>query len=95
MPAVSCSETDEGIDYGIAGVTTGVRAWWEPIPENIFAEADFCTTICSGSVGSGEAASGPCLVEFSCKPLPGETDPIYAAFDVENCANGCVNGACV
>ena len=93
--AIECTETDGGIDYAVAGSTTGVKAWWEPIQENVFTETDSCTTICSGSVGSGLASEGPCLIEFNCASKPPEVDPIYAAFSVETCANGCIDGACV
>jgi len=95
-PAIACTDTDGGNKPELFGTTTGVVAWWEPIAANVKPQPDFCTTICEGSVGSGKAASGPCLVEFSCQSHPNKGgDAIYAGFNVHNCANGCQDGACV
>ncbi len=81
-------DTDNGKDYYTEGATLGYRAFWERIPRNIMLEHDSCTTICSGSVGSGMAATGQCLIEFY---LDAKN---YAAFDVVRCEKGCQDGAC-
>lgn len=82
-------DTDGGRNYFIEGSTLGYRAFWEKIPRNIYLEHDSCTTICQGSIGSGIATSGPCLIEFY---LDSKN---YAAFDGVQCEKGCENGACL
>lgn len=81
-------DTDGGKDYYAEGSTLGYRAFWERIPRNITLEHDSCTMICDGSVGSGIAATGQCLIEFYLDAKD------YAAFDVVRCEKGCRDGAC-
>ena len=92
---LSCTDSDGGKNPNVFGQTNGVVAWWEPIAQNVKLHDDFCTTICEGSVGSGKAQSGPCLVEFSCQSHPQNGGPaIFAGFDVITCPNGCKDGVC-
>ncbi|MBI2564906.1 hypothetical protein HYV79_02850 [Candidatus Woesearchaeota archaeon] len=92
---IVCTDTDNGENYDIAGETTGVVAWWDPIPKNVKPHKDTCTTLCSGSVGSYASNEGPCLIEYYCSAHPNKgEDQIFAAFKVKQCENGCENGEC-
>lgn len=93
-PQLVCTDTDGGNKPELFGTTTGVVAWWDPTPENVKPQPDYCSPVCEGSLA--KAATGPCLVEFSCQSHPNKGgDAIYAGFNVHKCANGCKDGACV
>lgn len=92
---ITCTDSDNGKTYGQKGTTIGIRAWWDITPANIKQEIDTCTTICQGSVGSGTAMTGPCLIEYYCASHPQQKGPsIFAAFEVKNCEYGCQDGTC-
>ncbi|MBI2124627.1 hypothetical protein HYT92_02435 [Candidatus Pacearchaeota archaeon] len=84
-----CTDSDNGLSYYIYGTTNGYRAYGIRNSSNIVTEKDSCTTVCSGSVGSGIGSTGQCLLEYYCDSLD------YAAFNVYTCPYGCQNGACV
>ncbi|MFA4817657.1 MAG: myxococcus cysteine-rich repeat containing protein, partial [Parcubacteria group bacterium] len=75
-------------DFKVKGKATGYKAFWEKKPENIITEEDFCTSVCSGNIGSGRSSAGSCLVEFYVDS--GQ----YANYEPVVCENGCENGVC-
>lgn len=99
--SIKCTDSDGGINPKVAGTTTGVIVWRDPVPENIKEEHDYCSTACPGSVGVGPESfgsvineSGPCLVEFYCASHPQYGGPpVFVAHVMETCP--CKNGACM
>lgn len=81
-PVVNCSDSDNGLNYGIKGTTYGV-----PSPE--FAEEidDIGIQNLSDSCGTGEEIGK--LSEFSCNVNNRLVKNLYT------CNNGCLNGVCV
>lgn len=94
-PSTLCYDKDQGLNYYKKGHITGIQAWSEDLTIKTDRD-DVCTTVCSGSVGSGESATGECLIEFACMGHPNQGgEAKYAGFDVIHCPNGCVDGTCV
>lgn len=94
--SIACSDSDGGKSFAQKGTTTGVRAWWDVNTANVKQEVDACTTVCQGSVGSGISSEGQCLIEYYCSSHPQTGGaPVFAAFEVKQCENGCRDGACL
>src|SRR3989338_6899836 len=84
-----CTDSDNGLNYYIYGTTNGYRAYGIRNSSNTVTEKDSCTTVCSGSVGSGIGSTGQCLLEYYCDSID------YAAFNVYTCPYGCQNAVCI